>query len=285
MEKLNIPALRQELNDIVVKYAVKPTPVIGQVTDYPINDTLHIRIYRNNSTDQQLPAFIYLHGGGWVRGSIDTHDYLCRHMAQSGAFTVISVDYRLAPEYTYPAPVEDGCLALHWIREHANDIAVDIHRLAIGGDSVGGNIAIAVVAQAKAQAIPIKALVVAYSPVNHDFHTNSYEKYATGHGLTTDLMKGFWEAYVPAPEDRQLPSASVIHNDFSTFPPTLIIGTDQDPLHDDGKQLLLRLTEAGVDVRYSFYAGTKHALLLRLAFEDKARLAQEEIVDFLKRML
>ncbi|MBO9730236.1 MAG: alpha/beta hydrolase [Chitinophaga sp.] len=285
MEKLNIPALRQELDDFIVKHNVKPAPGVGMVTDHQINDTLRIRIYRNNATGEPLPAFVYLHGGGWIRGSIDTHDYLCRHLAETGAFTIVSVDYRLAPEYTYPAPVEDGFLALRWILEHANDIAVDTHRLAIGGDSVGGNIAIALAAQAQAQHIPIKALVVAYPPVNHYFQTASYEKYATGYGLTTQLMKGFWEAYIPHPEDRQLPSAAVIFNDFTGFPSTLIIGTDQDPLHDDGKQLLLQLTAAGVDVRYSFYAGTKHAFLLRLAVEEKARLAKDEIVNFLKQLL
>ncbi|WP_143305569.1 alpha/beta hydrolase [Chitinophaga vietnamensis] len=285
MEQLNFPAFRQALEQFTAKDAATKDPVIQVVTDESINEELRIRIYRNRPVETKLPVFIFLHGGGWVRGSLSTHDYVCRRLAADGAFAVIAVDYRLAPEHPFPAPLEDAFQALRWVMEHAADINIDTNRIAVGGDSAGGNLALALALKAKAHAIPLKALVVAYPPVNYDFSTPSYQKFATGYALTTSLMKTFWDAYVPDDKRRLDPLASVIKNDFTALPPVLIIGSDTDPLHDDGKLLLERLMAHGVRARYSFYPGAGHAFLLMMATEGPAVLAKEEIVAFLKAQL
>ncbi|RBL91687.1 alpha/beta hydrolase [Chitinophaga flava] len=281
MEKLNIVEFRKELENAAAQWAPKEKKPIKEVMNKQIYDGLQIRIYRNDDSYEELPVLLFLHGGGWVRGNLETHDDLCRRLASDGRFMVLSVDYHLAPEYIFPHAIENAYAVLNWVLEHSEEIKADRKKIAVGGDSSGGNLAIALAQKAKENGIALKGLVVAYPPVNYDFNTPSYNKYGEGYGLTKNLMKKLWDAYLGNIQDSDSRFASVIQNDFSGYPPTLIIASDEDPLRDDGKLLFEKMMAASVAATYSFYPGTRHAFLLRTALETAATTAQLEIINFL----
>lgn len=282
MEKTDLTAFRRELKNMVSQWIPKEKIPVSVVADKQIYNYLPIRIYRKDDSPTALPVLIFLHGGGWVRGDLDTHDDLCRRLVSQGDFMVISVHYRLAPEYLFPYAMEDSFAALKWVLEHAAEIKADKGNIAVCGDSSGGNLALALVQQAKENDIALKGLVVAYPPLSYDFDTPSYHKYAEGYGLTTALMKELWNTYLGDPLNAENHFASVIRNDFTGYPTTLIIASDEDPLRDDGSQLFHKMVAASVAVTYSFYPGTRHAFLLRTAIEKAAITAQQEIINFLK---
>lgn len=282
MEKTDITAFRRELKNMVSQWTPKEKMPVSVVADKQIYNYLPIRIYRKDDSPTALPVLIFLHGGGWVRGDLDTHDDLCRRLASQGGFMVVSVHYRLAPEYLFPYAIEDAFATLRWVLEHAAEIKADKGNIAVCGDSCGGNLALALVQQAKENNIALKGLVVAYPPLSHDFDTPSYHKYAEGYGLTTALMKELWNTYLGDPLHAKNYFASVIQNDFTGYPTTLIIASDEDPLRDDGRQLFDKMVAASVSVTYSFYPGTRHAFLLRTATEKAAITAHQEIINFLK---
>ncbi|MBC9929838.1 alpha/beta hydrolase [Chitinophaga qingshengii] len=284
MEKINLAAFRKELEEAATRWSKEKMPV-KDVTDKQIHQDLSIRIYRQQTTPEKLPVLLFLHGGGWVRGNLQTHDDLCRQLAAGGHFMVISVNYRLAPEHPFPYAINDAFTALQWIIAHADDIRANAGSIAVGGDSSGGNLAIALLQQAMENDITLKGLVVAYPPLNYQFDTPSYIQYAEGYGLTKDLMKQLWDMYLGDVTHAKNRLASVIQNDFSGYPPTLIIGSDKDPLHEDGRQLFNKMVLAAVAVTYSFYPGTRHAFLLRTAIEKAATTAQQEIIGFLKNKI
>ncbi|NLR77022.1 alpha/beta hydrolase [Chitinophaga eiseniae] len=282
MEKTDITAFRKELKNMVSQWTPKEKMPVSVVADKQIYNYLPIRIYRKDDSSIALPVLIFLHGGGWVRGDLDTHDDLCRRLVSQGDFMMVSVHYRLAPEYLFPYAMEDAFATLKWVLEHAAEIKADKGNIAVCGDSSGGNLALALVQQAKENDIALKGLVVAYPPLSYDFDTPSYHKFAEGYGLTTALMKELWNTYLGDTLNAENHFASVIRNDFVGYPTTLIIASDEDPLRDDGSQLFNKMVAASVAVTYSFYPGTRHAFLLRTAIEKAAITAQQEIINFLK---
>ncbi|PKK36719.1 hypothetical protein BWI96_10075 [Siphonobacter sp. SORGH_AS_0500] len=282
MEKLNVTESRKALVDAARQWATKEQVPINLVVNQSIDETLQVRIYRNNEAVYALPVLIFLHGGGWLRGDLDTHDDVCRRLASDGSFMVIAVDYRLAPEHVFPAAVDDAFTAFQWILDNAKAINADAQNIAVCGDSSGGNLALALAQKAKENNRMLKGIAVAYPPLNYDFETSSYQQFADGYGLTKDLMKWLWDRYLGDADTGENRFASVLKNNFEHYPPTLIIASDEDPLRDDGRQLFEKMLTASVAVTYSFYPNTRHAFLLQTSVEKAAKVAQQEIIDFLK---
>src|SRR5690606_14776539 len=165
-----------------------------------------VRLYVPEGAETPGPALVYLHGGGWVVGSLDTHDGLCRALANRARVRVASVDYRLAPEHPFPAAAEDAYAVTKHLAEHGAALGIDGGRLAVGGDSAGGNLAAVVALMARDRGGPsLRHQVLIYPVTDCDFERPSYRDLAEGYFLTRDGMRWFWDHYAPSPEQREHP--------------------------------------------------------------------------------
>jgi acetyl esterase len=211
------------------------------------------RLYTPSGAKGPLPVLVYLHGGGWVAGSVPTHDPFCRLLSGAAEVFVASIEYRMAPEHPYPAAVEDTLAAVHWADQHAGEWGGDATRLALGGDSAGANLA-AVVANrrcAAAQADPLHALLLLYPVTDSPLAGHaSYIENATGYGLEANLMRWFWQQYAPgvAPGDPDV-SPLQLHK-LPALPPTLVATAEYDVLRDEGLAYAQKLAAAGVAVTH-----------------------------------
>ncbi|MCC6180050.1 MAG: alpha/beta hydrolase [Chloroflexi bacterium] len=206
-----------------------------------------------------LPILVYYHGGGWVTGSIETHANACRALARQTPCVVVSVEYRCAPEAKFPRPLEDCYAATRWVAEHAEEFGGDASRLAVGGDSAGGNLAAAVCLLARERGGPSIAYQLLIYPVtDHNFETASYRDMAHGYMLTRESMRWFWDHYLPSPDEVANPLASVLRADLHGLPPAYVITAECDPLRDEGDAYAERLKEAGVHVQHLRYPGMLH---------------------------
>jgi acetyl esterase len=224
-----------------------------QTREVEIATGLLAHLYTPPGAEGPLPVLVYLHGGGWVAGSVATHDPFCRLLSGAAEVIVASVEYRMAPEHPYPAAVEDTLAAVLWADQHAGEWGGDATRLALGGDSAGANLA-AVVANrrcATAQAHPLRALVLLY-PVADSPQAGhaSYLENSTGYGLEADLMRWFWQQYAPgvAPGDPDV-SPLQLHK-LPALPPTLVATAEYDVLRDEGLAYAQKLAAAGVAVTH-----------------------------------
>jgi acetyl esterase len=207
-----------------------------------------------------LPALIYFHGGGWVFGDLDTHDGICRMLAHDSGCRVVAVAYRLAPEHQFPAAVEDSYAATVWIAQHAKDLGLDPERIAIGGDSAGGNLSAIVCQRARNSAGPKLALQVLLCPVlDMSTETQSWRAYGSGYFLDKSTVDWTLSLYRPSGFDPDDPRISPLRaTDFRGVPPTHIHTAEFDPLCDEGKAYADRLERDGVPVRYTCHAGMIH---------------------------
>jgi acetyl esterase len=242
------------------------------------SDGLRIRIYRPTSA-AVLPVVVFFHGGGWVMGSIESHDVYCRQLARASGWAVVSVDYRLAPEHKFPAGLEDAFAATRWVAEHAGEIGVDERRIAVAGDSAGGNLAAAVALLARDQGgPPLTFQLLMYPVLDYYFDTPSYRENATGYHLTCAAMIWAWEHYLDRPEDGQLPYASPLRaEDLSGLPAALIMTAEYDPLRDEGEAYAQRLDAAGVPVTLKRYDGLIHGFARRTNALARARDAMQDV--------
>jgi acetyl esterase len=238
-----------------------PAPEIGAVSDLRA-DHIPFRLYRPKgvAASTRLPALIFFHGGGWVIGDLETHDVLCRQLTAAAGISVVNVDYRLAPEHRYPAAVEDAWAATRWVETHAVELAIDPTRLAVGGDSAGGNLAAVVALLARDHGGPSLALQVLTYPVTDvAAESASYAEFADGFLLTRDSMRWFIEHYVPERKDRLDWRASPLRAaSLAGVAPALVVTAGFDPLRDEGEAYARRLREAGVRVDMICYGGMIH---------------------------
>src|ERR1700722_11879697 len=207
-----------------------------------------IRIYSRRGSGP-FGCFVYFHGGGWVLGGgLDNQDALCSTITNRASCTTISVDYRLAPEAKFPAAAEDCYAATKWIADHAAELNIDPRRLAVGGDSAGGNLAAVVSLMARDRGGPaICFQLLAYPVVDFNFDTPSYGENGDGYLLTKDAMEWFWGHYLGAPSDGDNPYASPLRDpDLSGLPPALVMTAEFDPPRDEGEAYARALTAAGV---------------------------------------
>ena len=238
-----------------------PAPEIGAVSDLRA-DQIPFRLYRPKGVPAAtpLPALIFFHGGGWVIGDLETHDVLCRQLTAGAGISVVNVDYRLAPEHRYPASVEDAWAVTRWIETHAAELGIDPSRLAVGGDSAGGNLAAVVALLARDQGGPSLALQVLTYPVTDVAEESaSYAQFADGFLLTRDSMRWFIEHYVPERKDRLDWRASPLRApSLAGVAPALVVTAGFDPLRDEGEAYAKRLRDAGVRVDMICYGGMIH---------------------------
>ena len=242
-----------------------------------------VRIYTPVGT-APFPVLVYLHGGGWVIGNLDTHDGICRSLANRVGCLVVSVDYRLAPEHPFPAAPEDCYAATRWLAEHAGSLGGDKGRIAVGGDSAGGNLAAVVALMARDRGGPKLAFqLLVYPATDTDFETRSYRENSEGYFLTRADMVWFWNHYAPRDEDRRNPYAAPLRAaSLRGLPPALVITAEFDPLCDDGNAYAARLREDGVPVRLSQQDGLIHGFFQMGAVIDRGRASVDEASRALK---
>ena len=262
LESLSPVEARQAAIDGLAAWRGEPEPLPG-VEDRSIAGPageIRIRIYTPD-TPSPRPALVYFHGGGWVVCDLDTHDVVCRAIARESGATVVAVDYRLAPEHPFPAAVVDCYAATQWVAANAAALGVDSGRIAVGGDSAGGNLAAVISLKSRDEAGPRLALQVMVYPVTDlsSFDTGSYREFAEGYFLTASEMAWFRDHYLARREDALSPQASpLLAKDLQGLPPALVITAECDPLRDEGEAYAKRLEEAGVPVRCTRYAGMVH---------------------------
>jgi acetyl esterase len=251
------------------------------------NGEIGVRIYRPDARPKQ-PVLVYFHGGGFVLCDLDTHDGTCRSLANGAGCTVVSVDYRLAPEHRFPAAPEDCYAATRWVAERgASELGVDTSRLAIGGDSAGGNLTAVVAQMARDRRGPKLAYQLLIYPVTDArFDTPSYRDNAEGYFLTTSAMKWFWKQYLADAAEADNPYASPLRaKDLGGLPPGLCITAEFDPLRDEGEAYAAKLRKAGVPVATSRYDGMFHGFFGMGALLDKGKQAVAEAAAGLKKAL
>ncbi|MBP7585514.1 MAG: alpha/beta hydrolase [Spirochaetes bacterium] len=227
------------------------------------NGTIPLRIYIPRKAGT-VPVVVYYHGGGWFMGSIDTHDGICRSLAKQADAVVVSVGYRLAPEHTFPAAAEDAYAGLLWVHENASSFGGDGSRMAVMGDSAGGNLAAAVTLMARDRKGPSLACQVLAYPVTNVGSTNSrsYEKFASGYYLTKRDMETFIALYVPDRNDRCDPRVSpLLARDVNGVPPAVVLTAEFDVLRDEGEAYAGRLERAGIPVFKHRFRGMVHGFL------------------------
>jgi len=234
-----------------------------------------VRIYTPQGRGP-FPVLVFFHGGGWVLCSIETEDELCRALTNAAGCIVVSVDYRLAPEHKFPAAMDDCYAATKWVAENANVIGGDPTRVAVGGDSAGGNLAAVVTLMARDRGTPpLVYQLLVYPVTNSAFNTPSYRENAEGYFLTRDAMVWHWDLYLQSEADGQNPYASPLRaEDLSGIPPALVITAEFDPLRDEGEAYAARLREAGVSVVCTRYNGMIHGFL-SMPFERGKEARQE----------
>lgn len=263
-------------------------PLLPQAASGPAaaDDALQVRIYWPQGTGP-FAACMYFHGGGWVLNNIDTHDDVARRLAEASGCVVVSVDYRLAPEHRYPAAIEDAYTALTWIVDNAKELQVDSGRIAVSGDSAGGNIAAVLCLMARDRGGPKIAFQALIYPITDcDFERPSYRENADGYFLTASQMHWFWQHYVSSPEQMSEPYASPLRAEsLRGLPPALILTAEYDPLRDEGEAYGAALQQAGVATEVVRYDGLIHAFIKRVDQFDAAIIAIRQIGSALKRNL
>jgi acetyl esterase len=241
-----------------------PPVAVASVRDVPIElpgRTLPARLYIPEGADENPPLVVYYHGGGWVIGTIETHDNTCRALARASGAAVLSVGYRLAPETRFPGPLDDCYEALVWAKDHAGDLGIDGTRLAVGGDSAGGNLAAAVAIRARDAGGPaLRHQLLIYPVTDTDFTRPSYRENGAGnYFLSLMAMDWFWKQYLGAMPDGHVEGVTVLTTaDLSGLPPASLYMAQYDPLRDEGVAYADALRAAGNSVHSEVVPGMIH---------------------------
>jgi acetyl esterase len=261
-----------------------PVPTEDRSVPGPAGE-IPVRVYRPSS-DEPLPVVVYFHGGGWVIGDIATHDTTCQRLAAAVPAVVVSVDYRLAPEHRFPAAVDDCGAATAWVSAHASELGADPARLAVAGDSAGGNLAAVVARRARDAGGPSVAFqLLVYPATDMTRSLPSHTENGTGYLLDSDAMTWFLDNYLAAADPRQPDASPLFVDDLSGLPPALVVTAGFDPLRDEGEAYAERMREAGVDVTTSRYDGMIHGFYGLDSIFDAAKRATAETAAALRDAL
>jgi acetyl esterase len=234
-----------------------------------------------------LPVLVFFHGGGWVIGDLETHETLCRELANGAGCAVVSVDYRLAPEHCFPAAAQDAFAAVRWVAQNAGELGVDVSRIAVGGDSAGGNLAAVAALEARDAAGPPLCFQLLIYPVTDARRgSESYRTLATGYALGAESMAYFCGQYLgegnPALADDWRVSP-LVHPDLSGLPPALVVVAGYDPLHDEGVQYADQLSAAGNTATLVSFERQMHGFILMGGMIDEANTAVQICAAQLRR--
>ena len=259
---------------------------VGAVTNVTA-DGVPVRIYRPRG-DGPFPVAMMFHGGGWVIGDLTSADCQSRELCNGAGVLVISVDYRLAPEHRFPAAADDCYNATVWAAAHAAEFGGDASRLAVTGDSAGGNLAAVVAQMVRDKGGPAIAFQLLVYPVTDGvtFDNPSYHDNAEGYLLTAESMHWFWNHYAPTPEDRRNPYASpLLADSFADLPPALVLTAEFDPLRDEGEAYAEKLRAAGVAAELVRYDGFIHGFFGQTRMIPAAREAMTKACEALRAAL
>ncbi len=291
MSEIGAPAARETFVGLMQMVGPKDVPV-GKTQNLSVPGAagaIPIRVYSPVAAgNDPMPALVYYHGGGFVIGNIETHDGLCRMMANEGGFRVISVDYRLAPEHKYPAAFDDAFAALQWVESHAAEIGVDAGRIAVGGDSAGGALAAEVAQAAKAKGgLSLAAQMLLFPVTQIGAETSSLREFAVGYFLEKETLDWFYASYLPSGADLSDPKISPLRaKDVSGLPPAFVMLGGFDPLHDEGMQYADKLRAAGVKVTVADHSDMVHCFVYLQAVLPQAHealaAAARAVADLLK---
>ncbi|QFU86442.1 alpha/beta hydrolase [Amycolatopsis sp. YIM 10] len=244
----------------------------AEIEDLTIPGDVRIRIIRPAGLTGPLPVIVYLHGAGWVFGNSHTHDRLVRELATGAGAAVVFPEYSLSPEARYPVAIEENYTAAKWVAEHGGEHGLDPARIAIAGDSVGGNMTAAVTLLAKQRGgVSFRQQVLFYPVTDANFDTESYQRFGEGYFLRRDGMQWFWDQYTTDPAQRAEITASPLRADVSELaglPPALVITAEADVLRDEGEAYANKLREAGVPVTAVRYQGVIHDFVMLNALRE-----------------
>lgn len=282
---LSVAEQREASNKL--QFAFRPAvPPVGSVVEAwmarpaAAGGDLRFRSYRplGSSPEDVLPVLVYFHGGGWTVGNIDSYDVLCRELANKSQCAVVSVAYRLAPEHRFPAAVDDALFAVGWVADNAALLSINAARIAVGGDSAGGNLATVTALLGRDRGRPrIAFQLLIYPATDQRGASASHTEFAQGYLLTQESIRHFQQCYLPSVEDRLDWRASpLLAPQLSALPPALILAASHDPLIDDCEAYAKRLTASGVEVTYSCYEGMIHGFFTLGKAFDAAHAAVDE---------
>ena len=276
------------------RFTLQPEPpAVGDVTDLrapgplgPISLRLYRPLLPAAYGTEPLPVLVFFHGGGWVIGDLDTHDTLCRQLANASGCAVIATDYRLAPENPFPAGFEDCVAATEWVRRNAMSLGVDPGRMAVGGDSAGGNLAAAVAIQQRDVGLSLAYQLLIYPVTDQQGGTPSHVSNGQGYLLTNDTMTYYRNHYAPDPTDHLDWRASpIVRPDLSDLPPALVLTAGYDPLRDEGLYYAQRLSDSGSATTYVCFERQIHGFILMGKVIDEANSAVAFCAGELRRAL
>lgn len=241
----------------------QPEPV-ADVTNHRVRvdaGAITVRVYRP-AADGPLPAVVYAHGGGFVFCNLDSHDGLCRNLANLIPAVIVSVDYRLAPEHRWPTAAEDVYSVVTWVADNAATLGADTSRIAVGGDSAGGNLAAVTTMMARDRGGPaLAAQLLLYPVITADFGTESYRLFGAGFYNPRQALQWYWDQYVPELADRENPYASPLHGTHAGLPPAVVVIAGHDPLRDEGMGYAAALEGAGVPTTRCVFEGGIHGFM------------------------
>lgn len=291
--ELSYADARKVLEDLQASTKVNKLPADIEDKVLPVGPTgqTSVTIYRPKGSTGTLPVVMYYHGGGWILGSKNTHDRLLRDLTNGTHAAFVFVNYTPSPEAQFPIPIEQGFAALKYVAEHSDELGFDSTRLAIAGDSVGGNMTAVVAQLAKERKGPaISYQVLLYPVTDASLSQASYKEFADGPWLTATAMKWFWDAYAPNKTDRQKAMASPLSatpEQLKGLPPALVIVDENDILRDEGEQYARKLMQAGVETTAVRVLATIHdfAMLNPLAATAATKSAIELVSEKLVQIL
>jgi acetyl esterase len=263
--------------------AERPLPgVVNRTVPGPAG-AIPVRVYTPTS-GSQLPGLVFFHGGGFVLGTLDSSDRVCRDLAHLAGRIVVSVDYRLAPEHPFPAAVDDAVAATAYVLEHAGEFGIDATRIAIGGESAGANLAAVTALRLRDRITPPLAFqLLVYPQVDFADDSPSMREFASGHFITSEVLAYFEGHYLRTATDRRHPDASPLNADLHGLPPAYVITAECDPLRDQGEAYARKLQQAGVPVTLKRHEGMIHPFFSLAGIIDGGREAIADAAAALKQ--